>query len=294
MSSIRFLRTFVAVARHGSFSEAAEHVALSQAAVSLQMRALETEFGRSLFDRSGRLATLNAAGTTLLPEIQQLLALYDRIRLPRAAPGLLVGSLSMGAIVSCMSTLARVVAQLKSEHPDLSIRLVSGKSSELSHKIEMGDIDAAMVVGTGKKPPGSTWRMLYREPIRLITSAGMRDDDPLRLLRTHHFLRFDRSQHTGAQIDRMLRKMGVAPDDFLELNAIEQVLDLVRHGVGITILPLLHTRRWHDQEGLRTLSLPGALSSATRSIGMLERRGHRMQPVTEEVFRRYAHLAAEE
>ncbi len=50
MSTVRFLRTFVAVAEHGSFAAAAGQVALTQAAVSLQMRALETELRRELFD----------------------------------------------------------------------------------------------------------------------------------------------------------------------------------------------------------------------------------------------------
>ncbi|OWT57483.1 LysR family transcriptional regulator [Candidimonas nitroreducens] len=292
MSSIRFLRTFVAVARRGSFSDAAEQVALTQAAVSLQMRALETELGRPLFDRSGRLATLNAAGRELLPEIEQLLELYDRIRTPRPPPGTYAGTLSIGAIVSCMSTLARIVSQLKSEHHDLTIRLSSGKSRELCHKVESGEIDAALVVGTGKTPPGTRWKRLYQEPVCLITSTRVAGDDPRELLRTRPFLRFDRGQHTGAQIDRLLRKLGVTPDDFLELNAIEQVLDLVRHDVGITVLPLLHTMRWKDAAGLRTLPLPSELGPASRDIGMVERRDHRLQDVTAMIFERYSTLAA--
>src|SRR5690606_23734829 len=142
MSSIRFLRTFVAVAQLGSFSEAAESVGLTQAAVSLQMRALEEEFGRVLFDRSGRLALLNAAGQALLPEIKALLEHYDRIRQPRQ-DGQFVGQVTMGAIVSGMSILAKVVSQLKKEHKGLGIRLVSGKSAELTHKVARGEIDAA-------------------------------------------------------------------------------------------------------------------------------------------------------
>lgn len=85
MSSIRFLRTFLAVAQHGTFSEAAEQVALTQAAVSFQMRALEAELGRELFDRGGRLAILNAAGRELVPEIKRLLDLYDHLKAPRLA-----------------------------------------------------------------------------------------------------------------------------------------------------------------------------------------------------------------
>src|SRR3546814_2129493 len=95
MSTIRFLRTFVAIARLGSFSEAAESVGLTQAAVSLQMRTLEEEFGRMLFDRSGRLALLNAAGQELLPEVKALLEHYDRIRQPRTA-GQFVGQVTIG------------------------------------------------------------------------------------------------------------------------------------------------------------------------------------------------------
>src|SRR5690606_27528131 len=122
MSSIRFLRTFLAVAQHGTFSEAAEQVALTQAAVSFQMRALEAELGRELFDRGGRLAILNAAGRELVPEIKRLLDLYDHLKAPRNVPGELAGSVSVGAIVSCMGTLSKVVSQLKRDHPALDVR----------------------------------------------------------------------------------------------------------------------------------------------------------------------------
>lgn len=293
MSSIRFLRTFVAVARRGSFSDAAEQVALSQAAVSLQMRTLETEFGRPLFDRSGRLATLNDAGREILPEIEQLLEIYDRIHTLRPPPGTFAGTLGIGAIVSCMGTLARVVSQLKSEHRELTIRLSSGKSRELCRKVENGELDAALVVGAGRPPPRTRWRRLYQEPVCMIVSSEVTGDDPRQLLRSHPFLRFDRSQHTGAQIDRVLRRMGVVPDDFLELNAVEQLLDLVRHNVGITILPLLHTLPWHKINGLRTLPLPQELGPISRDIGMLERRDHSLESATALIFERYAALSSQ-
>lgn len=288
MSSIRFMRTFVAIARLGSFSEAAESVGLTQAAVSLQMRSLEEEFGRVLFDRSGRLALLNAAGQELLPEVKALLEHYDRIRQPRPPAGQFVGQVTIGAIVSSMSILAKIVSQLKEEHKELGIRLVSGKSSELTHKVVRGELDAALVVGTGRRYPGSRWTMLYQEPLTIITHASMRTRNPQDILTRHPFLRFDRSQHTGRQIDRVLLQMGIVPDDFLELNAIEQLLGLVRHDVGVTILPLLNTLQDADLSDLRVLPLPAALGSPTRDIGMIERRDNRQQAITQELFERYA------
>ncbi|MGB3288371.1 MAG: LysR family transcriptional regulator [Burkholderiaceae bacterium] len=291
MSSLRFLRTFVTIARLGSFSEAAEHVGLTQAAVSLQMQALEKEFGRELFDRSGRLALLNQAGRELLPEVNRLLELYDRIRLPRPPSGVFTGELTIGSIVSSMSILAKIVSQFKHEHKELGIRLVSGKSSELSQKVERGDIDAAFVVGTGKRPADTTWSLLYREPLRVIAPLSVQSDDPREILAQHPFLRFDRSQHTGRQIDLALQKMDVLPHDFLELNAIEQLLGLVQQDVGVTMLPLLHTLDWESMKGLRILPLPPELGSPSRDIGMLVRRDCTQLDITQAIFNRYASLA---
>jgi len=162
MSTIRFLRTFLAVAHHGSFSEAAEQVALTQAAVSFQMRSLEAELGRELFDRSGRLAILNAAGRELLPEIKHLLDLYDRLRRPSTAPGELAGSVSVGSIVSCMGTLSKVISGLKKAHPKLDVRILSGKASELAGKVEDGELDAAFLVEAGRKMASTRWTPLIK------------------------------------------------------------------------------------------------------------------------------------
>lgn len=287
MSTIRFLRTFVAIARLGSFSEAAESVGLTQAAVSLQMRTLEEEFGRMLFDRSGRLALLNAAGQELLPEVKALLEHYDRIRQPRTA-GQFVGQVTIGAIVSSMSVLAKIVSQLKKEHQELSIRLVSGKSSELTHKVARGELDAAFVVGTGRRYAGTRWTMLYQEPLNIMTHMSIRTRKPQDILTQHPFLRFDRSQHTGRQIDRVLQKMGIVPDDFLELNTIEQLLSLVRHQVGVTILPLLHTLHGDDLSDIRIVPLPASLGSPTRDVGMMERRDNPQQAITQALYEQYA------
>ncbi len=293
MSSIRFLRTFVAIARLGSFSEAAESIGLTQAAVSLQMRSLEQEFGRVLFDRSGRLALLNAAGQELLPEISALIEHYDRVRQPKPGAGQFVGQVTIGAIVSSMSILAKIVSRLKTEHKELGIRLVSGKSSELTHKVAQGELDAALVVGTGRRYPGTRWTLLYQEPLSIIAPASMIASDPHELLTQHPFLRFDRSQHTGRQIDRVLQQMGIVPDDFLELNTIEQLLALVRQDVGVTILPLLNTLRRADLNDLRVLPLPAALGSPTRNIGMIEKRDNRQQAITQELHKRYAAMLLE-
>jgi len=294
MSTVRFLRTFVAVSRYGSFSEAAERVALTQAAVSFQMRALEEELGRELFDRSGRLAILNAAGRDLLPEIKQFLDLYERIRSPRRpGPGELAGSVAVGAIVSCMGLLSKAVSTLKREHDGLDVRLFSGKSSELAGKVESGELDAALVVESGRRVASTRWTPLYEEPLVVIAPAKATGDTLHELLEGNPFLRFDRTQRTGLQIDRVLRRLNVHVHEFLELNAIETVVELVRQEVGVTLLPLLKAAQWATAPDLRVLPLPEDIGGVVRSIGLIDRREHSRQAITDSIFQRCAQLKDE-
>ncbi|WP_233238061.1 LysR family transcriptional regulator [Bordetella sp. LUAb4] len=294
MSTVRFLRTFVAVSRYGSFSEAAERVALTQAAVSFQMRALEEELGRELFDRSGRLAILNAAGRDLLPEIKQFLDLYERIRSPRRpGPGELAGSVAVGAIVSCMGLLSKAVSTLKREHDGLDVRLFSGKSSELAGKVESGELDAALVVESGRRVASTRWTPLYEEPLVVIAPAKATGDTLHELLEGNPFLRFDRTQRTGLQIDRVLRRLNVHVHEFLELNAIETVVELVRQEVGVTLLPLLKAAQWATAPDLRVLPLPEDIGGVVRSIGLIDRREHSRQAITDSIFKRCSQLQDE-
>jgi DNA-binding transcriptional LysR family regulator len=291
MSTVRFMRTFMAVSRYGSFSEAAERVALTQAAVSFQMRALEEELGRELFDRSGRLAILNAAGRELLPEVKQLLDLYDRIRLARKpGPGELAGSVSVGAIVSCMGPLSKVVSQLKRRHDGLDVRLFTGKSGELAEKVDSGELDAALVVESGRRMASTRWTPLYEEPLVVLAPPTAAGDTLPEILERNPFLRFDRTQRTGLQIDRVLRRMNVHVHEFLELNAIETVVELVRQEVGVSMLPLLMAAQWRTAADLRVLPLPQDIGPVARAVGMIERREHARKHITESIFKEYAGL----
>jgi DNA-binding transcriptional LysR family regulator len=288
MSTIRFMRTFLAIARHGTFSEAAERVALTQAAVSFQMRALETELGRELFDRSGRSALLNASGRELLPEVRRLLDLYEQMRLPRGVPGELTGSVSLGAIVSCMAMLARIVAGLKASHPQLDVHLFSGKSNELARMVETGELDAAFLVEGGRPNASTRWTPLYTEQVVVLAPRSAKGETAAEILSGNPFLRFDRSQRTGRQIDRCLRRMAVNVKEFIELNSIETVVSLVRQDVGVALLPQLIGSDWHTSPTLRVVRLPDDLGDMVRGIGMIERRDHDRQNISQEICARYA------
>jgi DNA-binding transcriptional LysR family regulator len=78
------------------------------------------------------------------------------------------------------------------------------------------------------------------------------------VLQRHPFIRFDRTEHTGHLVERLLRRLRVKPAEILELNAIEAIVDLVRAGLGVAILPQLQGSRWLADARLRVIDIPNA------------------------------------
>ncbi len=270
MSSIRVLRTFLAVAAEGSFAAAAHRVALTQAAVGQQMRTLEAEFRRPLFQRQGKSVVLSDEARALLPGVRRLVAQYDQLVASVPTPEPMAGTVQLGAIVSAVRPLIQTTVALKARHPKLDFHVSAAKSVELLARVAGGELDAAVAVRESGPPPADlVWTALYAEPMVLLAGRAVEDATPRLLLQHHPFIRFDRTQHTGQLVERTLRKMRVRPQELMELNAIESVVDLVRAGLGISILPLLRDARWQADPRLRVIELPGA---EVRTIALAQRR----------------------
>ncbi|MBI2771162.1 MAG: LysR family transcriptional regulator [Burkholderiales bacterium] len=270
MSSIRILRTFAAVATEGSFAAAAQRMALTPAAVGLQMRTLEAELRRPLFTREGKAVMLGDAGREALPAVRRLLTLYDQLLAATPSASAMAGTLHLGSIVSAVRPLIQATLALKARHPGLELHVSSAKSAELVARVAAGELDAAIAV---RQPRSAStelaWTALYSEPMVLLAGRAVEDAPPRTLLQRHPFIRFDRTQDTGQLVERALKRLRAQPRDFLELNAIESVADLVRSGLGLALLPLLRDARWHADPRLRVIDIPRPES---RHIALVQRR----------------------
>ncbi len=276
MPSIRTLRLFVAVAREGSFAAAGASMGLTPAAVGLQMKSLEAELGLALFDRGPRSAVLNSAGRAALPEVGDILARYEALARPRDG-GTLAGTLVMGALVSAlMGAFADALWAMRRDHPGLDLRLFAGKSRDFAARVAEGELDAAIVM----RPPYRlatrlAWTPLYVEPMVLIVPRRPHFALPRgagRMLRECPFIRFDREAWTGQLVRRALRQAGAAVRDDLELDSVEAIVELVRGGFGISIVPRLANVDWEADRALRIVPLPQV--DVVREVGLLERRTH--------------------
>ncbi len=105
-------------------------------------------------------------------------------------------------------------------------------------------------------------------------------------------MRFDRAQRTGALIDRALRHNRLAVNEFLELNSLEVIVELVRQGAGVSVVPLLEYGSWASDPALAVLPL--AKNTPRRVVGMLERKihdRHAVMRVVQDSIRARSHVA---
>jgi DNA-binding transcriptional LysR family regulator len=269
MSSIRLLRTFSAVASEGSFAAAAARVALTQAAVGQQMRALEGTLRRPLFERQGKVVVLNEAGRDLVPQVRRLLATWDQMLAGPEGAQAMAGTVHLGAVVSAIRPLIRATVTLKARHPDLDLHVLAAKSIELIERVQSGQLDAAIAVREPGLGSDLAWTPLYAEAMVLIAPRKLEGSSPRLILQRQPFIRFDPAQHTGRLVERTLRRVRVKPQEFLELNALESILDLVRSGLGVAVVPLLRDARWHTDAKLRVIEIPRA---EERRIALVQRR----------------------
>jgi len=269
MSSIRLLKTFAAVAAEGSFAAAASRVALTQAAVGQQMRALEIELRRPLFARQGKAVVLNDAGRELLPQVRRLLALYEQMLAPAATADAMAGTVHLGAVVSAVRPLIQATLALKARHAALDLHVSAAKSIELVERVQSGELDAAIAVREPGARPELVWASLYAEPMVLLAPRKLEEGNPRVVLQQQPFIRFDPTEHTGRLVERTLRRLRVKPAELLELNALEGIVELVRSGLGVAVVPLLRDARWAADAKLRVIELPGA---EERRMALVQRR----------------------
>lgn len=277
MSSIRQFRTALAAARLGSFAEVGRQIGLTQAAVSLQIKNLESELDTRLFERGPQTLTVTPDGRQILDRLETLVSDYDNLR--NKPDGVLRGTLYVGALVSAlMGSFGSALAHIKRDYPALDLRLLAGQSAEFADMVAKGELDAAVVTEPPNAVPnGLMWTPFYQEPLVLIAPQELGRRSVMDLLQNEPFLQFDRTLWTGRLVTYALEQLGVTPNIALELNSIEAIAQLVRQRYGVAIVPHLANAEWSEQQ-LTVKALPGR--PIMRGVGMLERHKHGKKPVT--------------
>ena len=176
------LRSFVAITETGRFTLAGRRVGRTQSAISQQVRKLEVELGRPLFERSATAVSLTEHGARLLPHARQIIAAHEAA-LASFERGRISGVVSIGMPESyAASLLPRTLPGFQAQYPGAAISLVLRESPALSRMLADGALDLAFLtegeVGAGGGP------RLLTEPMVWVASRTQQTEsrDPLPLV----------------------------------------------------------------------------------------------------------------
>lgn len=240
----RRLQVFHAVARHLSFTRAAEALFMTQPAVTFQIRQLEEHFNARLFDRAqGRIA-LTAAGAVALEYSTRILALSAELETRmKELSGQLAGPLLIGASTTIADfLLPQVLGEFKSRYPGIVPRLIVANSEIVQDRVAERTLDLGFIEGDSHLPTLVTDICCEDElqvvcapshPLARLASAGPKS------LTEHAYVSRELGSGTREVIDRYLHTAGVSPDSlpvFMELGSPEALKELAATGLAFAIM----------------------------------------------------------
>jgi len=240
----RRLQVFHAVAKHLSFTKAAEALFMTQPAVTFQIRQLEEHFDTRLFDRAhGRIA-LTAAGQVALEYAEKILGMSAELdtRLKEMS-GQVAGPLLIGASTTIAEfMLPQVLGEFKSRYPGVVPRLFVANSEAVQARIAERTLDLGFIEGESHLPSLVTDTCSEDElqvvcaPSHPLAKAG---SVAPKALTEHAYISREPGSGTREVIDHYLQKAGVSPDALqvvMELGSPEALKGLAATGLGFAIM----------------------------------------------------------
>ncbi len=238
------LRYFLAVARHLSFTRAAESLPLSQPSLTNQIRRLERELGVELFIRTTRRVRLTPAGEDFVKAAQQILNLVEAAQLEmHEFSGLKRGRVLLGTIPTVGAfSLPPLLAEFRSLFPGVELALQEEGSDVLLQLLLDEAIDLAIVTAGEEHPSGALERrcLVVDEMVALLPdSHPLADRQAVALpeLANEQFVLFKPGYGLRRVVLDACAAAGFQPKIAFETAQRETIYAMVQAGLGITLLP---------------------------------------------------------
>ena len=275
------LRIFIAVARAGSFTRAAELLDLRQPTVSQQVQVLERGLRVQLFERLGRSVQPTAAGAALLPYAERMLELVDEAQTAtREAAGLSARTLRLGAGNTLATyVLPDLLARLRWERPDVIVQITVGNTDQLLDAVLDTRVELALVGSPVADERLEIRPFLQDELVAIAAPEGPwtgKKSVPLDELRKETLLMRESGSALQASVAALLREHDVRPEHTITLGNLEAIKRSVEAGLGVAIVPEIAVRREVQDGMLCALVLPDVREE--RSFNYVFRRGRILSP----------------
>lgn len=282
-ATLRQLRYFDAVARLGHFGRAADACAISQPALSMQIKELEDLLGAVLVERGARQVRLTPLGEAVAMRVAGILRAVDDLgEAVRASRGPLSGRLRVGIIPTIAPyLLPALTAQLARTHPGLDLEVREALTSRLISDVAQGLLDTA-ILALPVSEPALTEVALFRETFLLVRQAGdaaMPVPDPAGL-RAMKLLLLEEGHCFRDQALAFCAPNGLQPRTVMEASSLTTLVAMVGAGLGVTLVPEMAVALETRSAGVTAARFPAP--EPTRTVGMVWRKS---SPLSEQFHR---------
>ncbi|OAE09453.1 LysR family transcriptional regulator [Pantoea sp. OXWO6B1] len=283
--SLRQLRTFVAVAHYGGFSQAGQAIGLSQSAVSHSIKELENEIGVRLLDRTTREVVLTEAGQQLASRMERLLEEMNTTLLDIRSYGeQRSGTVRIAASQTISAHLMpQCLAASQHSYPDIKIILHDRVQQWVLESVRNAEVDFGIVIGPLNDTDFDCCAILD-EPFLLLC----REDDPLAevalaqwsMLDGRTMVLQDYASGSRVLIDAALRQQNVNINVIQEIGHPATLFPMVDAGIGISILPALAL----PLPAGRALTVRRLYPEINRTLTLIKRKNRSLTPAAEAIW----------
>jgi LysR family hydrogen peroxide-inducible transcriptional activator len=238
--SLRQLHYFDALATHSHFGRAAAACAISQPALSMQIKELEDALGAVLIERGARQVRLTKFGEDAAARVRGILRSIDELGdFARASRDRLAGRLRIGMIPTIAPyLLPTVIGTLTQMHPELDIHVREALTSKLIQELAEGRLDTA-IVALPVSEPSLTEVALFSENF-LLVRPGERAGTPVpssKSLREMRLLLLEEGHCFRDQALSFCNTQSALPREVLDASSLSTLVQMVSAGMGVTLIP---------------------------------------------------------
>ena len=268
----REITTFLQVAQHQSFSNAARQLGYSQAAVTIQIKQLENELGVHLFDRIGKQISLTHQGQVFYQYAISIQKDLAQARQAVSDSSELNGKLCLGTIESiCASIFPELLSEYHRLYPEVTISIVTDSPDVLLERMNENAIDIVYLLD--RRIYDNRWHKTLEIPEEniFVASPGHELAQADRELELDEVLQFPfLLTEKDASYRHMLEQYLAASDrsirPFLEIGSTEFIIHMLLKNTGISFLPEFTIRREVEQKRLTALKVRGFQMQTWRQI----------------------------
>jgi LysR family transcriptional regulator, cell division regulator len=231
------LKTFEAVARHGSMNKAANELHTVQSNITTRIRALEEELGVPLFQRHPRGVTMTPAGQRVLPFVGRLSKLMSEARNAARDDGEPGGTLTLGGLETTTALrLSPMLSSFTRTWPDVRLVIRTSTTAQLVQDVVECRLDGAFVAGPIDHPE-LTCETAFTEELVLVTSPAIRKLQDLSACPDLKTIVFQFGCSYRQRLEALLAELGIVVARPLEFGSLDAIIGCVAANVGVTLLP---------------------------------------------------------